>query len=511
LRTLGVEVPVRRAVPRPPSVAGSSRRRRGLLTVVVATGLVSLFTAVLWIALTRPERLADLRGVSIGAGSAVHCLEDGRFTGCDRRPDGLMSGASPHGFVMGKVGPWAPLHYFMAIPLRAVGMSAFSTLSVLIVIDALALLALLTLAWVLAARVVGVLWGPVVAVCIVTSPLLWYTTIAFGEVLVALLAVLAVATILTRRSPQAIAAAVMVAGLTKETNPPFIVVLCALCVLTTMTGRIERRRAFLAIGLGGFAAVALNTLFNVFRFGSVLNSHYAGSVYQLSSPRVIAQFFAALWIAPNTGILWFWPAIVIGLVFLAVVGIRAIPAGAAPAARWSGVLLVVLLVIQMLGLARWYSPFGWIAWGSRLVLPLLPAMLLSGIAALGSAGTSALRRALRSGWIWIVGAAVALAGIPQVAVLWRLRTVASLFIESGVCKNAAVEINQTRYYRCTVNRAWRLPPLLERVVGQLRSPAGIVVTALVTLAVGALVVLARDLAANDDDDAAGTAASAGRR
>jgi hypothetical protein len=59
--------------------------------------------------------------------------------------------------------------------------------------------------------------------------------------------------------------------------------------------RMERRRAFAAIGTGALAAVVFNTLFNVFRFGSALNSHYGGSVYQVSDRRVFARFFASLW------------------------------------------------------------------------------------------------------------------------------------------------------------------------------------------------------------------------
>lgn len=264
--------------------------------MVAAAGLGVMCLTLFWIGATRPERLLDLRGVSIGAGRAVHCLEHGRFTGCDRLPDGQMSGASRNGFVMGNVGPWAPLAYFMAMPLRAVGLSAGTTLSVLIMTNAVAFTTLIALSWVLVARRVGREWGPVITVCLLTSPLLWYSTVAFGEVVTALIVSSAVAAVLTRRSPRSLAVVVM------------------------------------------------------------------------------------------------------------------------------------------------------------------------------------------------------LAGIPQVAVLWTPRSWASFFSSRGVCANAAVETNVDRYYRCTSHLAWHTPPLTTKVVGDLRSPVGVLMIGVMALTVAALVVLARDLA-----------------
>lgn len=491
---MGVEAPQRRARRPRPAVGASSPRRREALAVIAGIGLGVLCTTLLWIAVTRPERFLDLRGVSIGAGAAVKCLEHGRFTGCDRLPGGQMSGATRQGFVMGNVGPWAPLDYFVAMPLRAAGLSADNTLSALIAVNAVAFAALVAVSWVLVARLAGKEWGPVFTVCLVTSPLLWYATVAFGEVFTALLAVVAVAAVLTRRSPVVIAVVVMVAGFTKETNAPFIAALCCLPLFTTVTDRARRRSALAAIGVGAAAAVVGNSIFNVFRFGSVFNSHYSDSVYQVSSLRRLGGFFVALLIAPNTGIVWLWPAVVVLLVFLAIAGVRGAPARTAPIARWSGVLVLAILLVEMLGLARWYSPFGWIAWGSRLVLPLFPAMLLCAITALGPVGTSALRRALSSSWSWFAGAIALLAGVPQVAVLWRPKSLSSFFSGRGVCANAAVENNVGRYYRCAFHLAWHMPPLSMQVVGDLHSLRGIATTAVVALTVLALVTLARDLA-----------------
>ncbi len=84
----------------------------------------------------------------------------------------------------------------------------------------------------------------------------------------------------------------------------------------------------------------------------------------------------ALWLAPNGGVGWFWPlaaAVVIGLVVIAGTAAR----GGAERRRRSlpAVGLVVALLLTTGTLASWFAPFGWVAWGPRLMVPVLPAVL----------------------------------------------------------------------------------------------------------------------------------------
>jgi hypothetical protein len=446
---------------------------------------------VAWASVRSPSLHGDTAGLVHGADGAVHCLARGQLTACDRRADGRMSGPGPTSFVAGRVGQWPLLQYLVAVPMRAAGVSADLTLRTLVALNALALVGLVALVWVTAGRAAKA-WGPVLAVVMVTGPLLWYATAAFGEALACFVAALAVAAVLARRSPWLVGAAVVVGGFTKETTPPFLFVLCAVCVLAVVPERARRRAYFIAIVVGTVVSVVLSGLFNVFRFGSFMNSTYMQSTYRVSDTRTVARFFGALWVSPNGGLLWFWPAAIAVVLVGAVAGLRrrrGIPMTGAE--RVAGLVVLGLLALSLAGLAGWFSPFGWIAWGPRLAVPLVPAMVLTAAVASGAAGAAVVQRVLRSAWFWLVGVLLAVAVLPQVAVVWNARAVSDFFAAGPGCANAHVESRPHTYYACVVHKAWHGTPVLVRVVQTLRSPLGFAVMGLAVIAVATLLMLAR--------------------
>jgi hypothetical protein len=153
-----------------------------------------------------------------------------------------------------------------------------------------------------------------------------------------------------------------------------------------------------------------------------------------------------------------------------------------------------LLVLSLAGLAGWFSPFGWIAWGPRLALPLVPAMVLTAAVASGAVGAAAVQRVLRSAWFWLVGVLLAVAVLPQVAVVWNARAVSKFFVAGPGCAGAHVESRPHAYYSCVVHKAWDGTPVLVRVVQTLRSPLGFAVMGLAVIAVATLLMLARAVA-----------------
>jgi hypothetical protein len=492
LRELDAPRPADAGPPPPPPAAGA--RPRGRLAGVALLSLVLLLGAVAWASVRTPSLHGDTAGLVQGANGAVHCLARGQLTKCDRRADGRMSGPGPTSFVAGRVGQWPLLQYLVAVPMRAAGVSADLTLRTLVMLNALALVGLVALVWLTAARAARA-WGPVLAVVMVTGPLLWYSTAAFGEALACFVAALAVATVLTRRSPWIVGAAVVIGGFTKETTPPFLFVLCAVCVLAVVPERARRRAYFVAIVVGTVVSVVLSGLFNIFRFGSFMNSTYMQSTYRVSDTRTVARFFGALWASPNGGLLWFWPAAVGVVVLVAVAGLRRHRGvSVTRTARVAGLVVLGLLVVSLAGLAGWFSPFGWIAWGPRLALPLIPAMVLTAAVASGVVGAAALQRVLRSAWFWLVGVLLVVAVVPQVAVVWNARAVSKFFVAGPGCANAHVESRPHTYYACVVHKAWDGTPLLVRVVQTLRSPLGFAVMGLAVIAVATLLLLARAVA-----------------
>ncbi len=336
--------------------------RRASVVLVAAVLLVDS-----WVALMHPRLDGDTSRVVVGAQNVVNCVRHGVFTHCN-------TWAADHTVAHSGVGPWPLLQFIPAVAMRSLGLSHDATLRVLIVGNNLALWALFGLVWITLRRTGAKAWAAPMVVALLASPLLWYGTAAFGEGLAAAVVVAAIAAVLMRRRPVLVGALVAFAGMTKETNVLFVVALAVTCVLAHRARRPEDREAsrplLLAVVVGTIGGAAADAAFNIFRFGSVRNTIYLQSYERSPNAAVVARAFAGQWVAPNGGLLWFWPCA------LAVVGITV--AGAIWTLRrstwnWSTVAPIVVaagLVVDALALAMWYSPFGWLAWGP---LPDAPA------------------------------------------------------------------------------------------------------------------------------------------
>jgi hypothetical protein len=116
--------------------------------------------------------------------------------------------------------------------------------------------------------------------------------------------------------------------------------------------------------------LATNAAFNFLRYGTVWNRQYL-------QPQSLVQDWSwrlhsciALWAATNGGVAVFWPTLVIAMmgVIAAALRSRQSPLPVAILALFLGGLTV--------GLSGWFDPFGWWAWGPRLMLAWLPASLM---------------------------------------------------------------------------------------------------------------------------------------
>jgi hypothetical protein len=125
-------------------------------------------------------------------------------------------------------------------------------------------------------------------------------------------------------------------------------------------------------------------------------------------------------IAPNVGIVWFWPGAAISLVFLGVFALRPASVGhddrSLVLARRGALLVSAGFVVGVLALSAWWAPFGWYAWGPRLLLPYCAPVVVVAVTLIGR-----YRREiwLRSWRTVVVGAAASLALVPSLAVLWN--------------------------------------------------------------------------------------------
>src|SRR5207253_2802289 len=113
-------------------------------------------------------------------------------------------------------------------------------------------------------------------------------------------------------------------------------------------------------------------------------------------------------------------------------------------------------------LGLWYSTFGWVAWGPRLTLPLLPAVLLAAV--------HTARGPMTIGLHWLtatapravlMGTFVAVLGLAQVGVVWNRAAIELPLAPDAPCPRV-VPIEQATadyFYGCGLHQAWRLEPL----------------------------------------------------
>lgn len=424
------------------------------------------------------------------------CLKR-QFTGCDRRPDGHFGGRIDGAYRLGNIGPFPLMQYLIAVPMRAVGFGVDSTLHTLILVDFAALLLSLVLAWRIARRLGLHVWAPVLVLALVISPLLWYSTVAYGEVLTGTLLLLAVYAVLARWPGWALVAAVTAACVSKETNPPFVLGLVVLAALSLpalgddeewgLVGALRPVAVPAAIGLA--LGASLNAAFNVFRYRSLSNSTYTSlAPTGITLGRTLSTL-RSLAIQRDFGLLWFWPA-AIGVMLIGLVA-----AARHPWPRgWRALVplgVPALLVANQIGLAMWNTPFGGIAWGPRLSLPLVVPLVVLAAVVVGARGAVVVSRLVRSAWLWLIGLVIVAGGLPQVGWLRAAPILHRYFLHRTYCRPPTPPGYASRAQFC---HEWvtggRIPILLDGL-RTVATPLGAVAAVAMCGTVFGLLTLAR--------------------
>ena len=324
---------------------------RVLLGVGALVLLDWLFTALLLA--SRPE--SDTELVVWGSSAILRCLESGTFVRCPG------------------VSRLSLLQYMPTLALRVVGAEDGTILGALTALSALSTIGLL---WTMARALRP---GPPGAVAVAVAAWLggyglWYVNSSFAEPLAALLITLGVVGS-HRRRPWLAGVALGAAALSKETAPPFLLAYgaLALAIPPPQGVPVRSRRATAGAAIGGVvAAMVINALFNVFRYGGAFNEAYLNPAFHVRRPGLGALYFIAQWVSPNGGVTLFAPT-------LALVVLTACVAPSPH--RWIARSALGLLVALSLGFAGWYSPMGWWGYGSRYLMPWLPPTLLLGLLA----------------------------------------------------------------------------------------------------------------------------------
>ena len=443
-------------------------REDRLAALAVVTGLLGI--VVVWLA--RPERGGDTGPLQTGTEALARCLTAFDLVDCTGR---------------GPIGPFPLLQHVPDLAGHALGLSWDERAHLLAILSAVGLVAAVAAAWVVLRRTGLPEWRWGFLLVAVSGPTLAYGNTTWGEMLGTGLLTLLVAAALLPARPALVGLAALGAGLTKETGYPFVVALGVTGLLVARRRTAVPIRRHLVLGAAGvLLAVIAGAGLNLLRFGTPRNAYYLDPGLRTETFERFLELGAGLFLAPNGGIVLFWPlATLVVAALLVAPAARALRGEETWRDTWPAGAIVAVVVGLTAGLAAWWAPFGWWAWGPRLSLPwVLPLVLLS-IATFGSTLTPLVARVLaRIPGLVAATLLVVVAAVPHVGLLWRPDTIGDFFFraETAVCPGGGPPPTP-EYYGCLREQMWTRHPILLDALGGVATPGGAVTLALVTLVV----------------------------
>jgi hypothetical protein len=432
--------------------------------------------------------MGDTPFVLDGSNALLNCLSDHDYNACG------YTGKLNYWGLMSPMGDWPLLQH---VPdLIAIGFGASShavRTRVLELLNVAGVVASVVVARVVFARVgrPALFWAFLFV--LLSSPILWYARTTSGEVLAAgLLVCLAGAVVLPAR-PAVVGIAALGACLTKETSYPFVAALgiLGLVLARRRTGRPIRNQ--LVAGAAGIGiAIVAASLFNIVRFGSVLNKNYLDP--KLHTPGVArkVEYAAGVFASPSGGIFVFWPTAAVLVLAACLVPFVGRRRDARPA-----IVLAVVVLALTVGFASWWTPFGWFGYGPRLMLPWLLPLVLIGLVAYGEELVLLLRRVLAPTWRVVAVLVCALAfTLPSIGQMWRPGGISGFFLQEQPTCGFPWLVGATSWNACQHRQMWLERPMPLYALHGVKTPAGLATAVAVALGLsGCLLLLRRDLGA----------------
>jgi hypothetical protein len=276
------------------------------------------------------------------------------------------------------------------------------------------------------------------ALFLFASPLWVYATSSFSDTWVGCFLALCCLVAMHTNRPILLFVLALFAGLGKEPNPILLLALGG--GLIWVKGWKQHK---LTIGIPLLLASILSAgghlWLNYVRYDSFSHLirmqpfNYAPTMsYRLS-------FWMGAWFSPGGGVVLFWPLLPLCLLLL----FRRLW----KEDRWKillqpTILLLVFLVGITFGLASWKAPFGWIAWGNRL---LLPWMMVYIVLLLSNKGNE-LVSSIQSWKPWkhhVLGITLGLLTIPHMLVLHSPRLITTTVPRGTQCSQSEAQRTKT--------------------------------------------------------------------
>ena len=421
-------------------------------TSVVA---MAVFALLLWFdaAPVGHVHTGDTDNLVMGTRRALGCVREGIWSACGLRPGTRFT----------EVFPYPALQYIPAAAFLSFGLSDAAAVEALARLNTAAFAATIALcAWAFAssdrrgsrALAIAAMLG---------SSLVYHSTAGFGEALAAATVAAAIVAAIKQRT-LLVVVTVALAAIGKDTLLPFVVALGFLC--TRSEGKLlPPRRMVVALSAGAVLGATLVAAFNQFRFGQLMNVFYLDPRFRTPGIARKLVFFAGEWLSPSSGLVWYWPIATAVLVVCAGFAAASFVRQPRRLEGWAPGIAVALMAMGFTaGLAAWFSPYGWIAYGPRLAVPLIPGLVIAALHLAGSPLESAMRALLRpAAGLVIVSAMMVGAGWPQFASAWTFGpAITDLVAGDTVCPSmmdTPIEKDAGLYYKCTQHIMWRLHSL----------------------------------------------------
>ena len=388
-----------------------------------------------------PILSGDTIALAQSSRALVACLENGQFSGCP--------GTNQFGL---------PQH----IPAMFLAWKGLDDTSIVFVLSCLNVLALGTLARIIYKSVaISPIPKVLIGITLLVGPIIAYGPYSFGEAISTLAYVGLVVAIFDRKYCRLFFFMVL-AVTSRETAFVSIALLTgAILVFDSDRSRHELRRMLLAVyGSMLFGIVCLLT-FNVWKFNTWKNLPHMDPVLRTPGLKLKIESALGIFLSPNGGLVPYW--------FLGAVGALGIPLlgltnrNLSLRKRFGFLLLISGFVAQVAILSSWYAPYGWVAWGPRLIVPTT-AMGATICLVIIYQDDEVLRHLSKFKLLRLpIGVLGIITLIPTVGFLQNPNRTLSWFSggNDATCPTPAIiQLDQAYYFKCLIHGSWKIDPSL---------------------------------------------------
>lgn len=193
------------------------------------------------------------------------------------------------------------------------------------------------------------------------SPIIAYSVYSFSESFFILISIISFMLLIQKK--YYLASLLSIFTIAYKDNSFLILVPLSIAILLLNK---EGVKTYLIISIGWLTGLFLSIYFNILRFEVLENTaHIEGNVVF----NFIFNFnnFIGVWLSPSGGALGYFFILPLILIITYIAKVKKFNF----LDRLGSLLILSSVFLTTLNLAFWYSPFGWIAWGPRLILPSL--------------------------------------------------------------------------------------------------------------------------------------------